>query len=93
MAKVPKKKSKSVKRAERRAKKRYLRNEKKRREIKSLIKEFKSLIEKKEVQKAKELLSQIYKKLDKAKKTHLFKAGKVDRLKSKMAKLLNSILS
>ncbi len=91
MAKVPKKKSKSVKKAERQAKKRTERNKKRKAEIKKVLKEFKKSLQEKEIKVAQEKLRQLYKLLDKAKKTNLFKAGKVDRLKSKIAKAFNQI--
>ncbi|NCO15217.1 30S ribosomal protein S20 [Candidatus Wolfebacteria bacterium CG18_big_fil_WC_8_21_14_2_50_39_7] len=56
-------------------------------ELKAVIKQYKKLVAG-ENDKAKEFLSQVYKKLDKAAKINLIKKNKAARLKSRLSKLL-----
>ena len=63
-------------------------NLKRKAELKTVIKQYKKLIVAKEKDKAKEYLSQVYKKLDKAAKVELIKKNRASRLKSRLSKLL-----
>lgn len=56
-------------------------------ELKTVIKQYKKLVAG-EKDKAKEFLSQVYKKLDKAAKIDLIKKNKAARLKSRLSKLI-----
>jgi len=79
---------KAAKKALRQSLKRRARNIRKKEKIKELLKEFKNLLSKKEIEKAKSLLPQIYKSLDKAAKTGLIKKNTASRKKSRMAKAI-----
>ena len=57
--------------------------------FKKLIKEYKKLVASKELEKAKEKISVVYKALDKAAKTNLLKKNTASRLKSRLTKLGN----
>lgn len=81
-------KTKSAKKALRQSRKRELRNLVYKRKIKKLTREIKKAIEKKEIEKAKNLLSQFYKVIDKAVKIKFLKKRAAARKKSKLAKLL-----
>lgn len=81
-------KKRSVKRRQKKSEKQRIINERRKREIKKLLKEVKELIKKGEIEKAKNFLPKIYKLLDKAKKIHLFKEGKAERLKSRISRLI-----
>lgn len=80
--------TKSAKKALRQSERRRVRNVKKKKKIKNLIKEIKSLISQKKIEEAKKLLPQVYKVLDKAVKTGLIKKGTADRKKSRIAKAI-----
>jgi len=88
--------TKSAKKALRQNIRRRKRNLQRKAELKSVIKQYKKLIAaahstnsgQGEKEKAKEYLSQVYKKLDKAAKVGLIKKNKASRLKSRLNKLL-----
>jgi small subunit ribosomal protein S20 len=80
--------TKSAKKALRQNIRRRKRNLQRKAELKSVIKQYKKLIAAGEKEKAKEYLSQVYKKLDKAAKVGLIKKNKASRLKSRLNKLL-----
>ena len=79
---------KAAKKALRQSLKRRARNIRKKEKMKELLKEFKNLLSNKEIEKAKSLLPQIYKSLDKAAKTGLIKKNTASRKKSRMAKAI-----
>lgn len=79
---------KSAKKALRQNIKRRKINSKKKAALKSVIKQYKKLISADEKEKAKNYLSQVYKKLDKSAKVNLIKKNKAGRMKSRLSKLL-----
>ncbi len=79
---------KSAKKALRQNIRRRKTNLKRKTELKSVIKEYKKIVGAGDKEKAKENLSQVYKKLDKAAKVNLIKKNKAARLKSRLSKLL-----
>lgn len=79
--------TKSAKKALRQNIRRRKINLKRKTELKTVIKQYKKLIAAGEKEKAKEFLSQVYKKLDKAAKVNLIKKNKSGRLKSRLSKL------
>jgi len=81
--------TKSAKKALRQSERRRIRNIKRRKEIKKLLKEIRKLVAEKKVKEAKPLLPQIYKLLDKAAKTGLIKKNTVARKKSRITRLVN----
>lgn len=83
-------KTKSAKKALRKSQKRRLRNLERKEKIKSKIKEFLALVKEKKPE-AKDMLSEIYKLLDKAVKVGLIKKNTAARKKSKLARLLFKI--
>lgn len=83
--------TKSAKKALRQNIKKRMRNLRKKREIKKLLKQALVSIEQKKIKQAQELLPQIYKKLDKAAKTGLIKKNKSARIKSRLNKKINNI--
>ena len=82
---------KAAKKALRQSIKRRARNIRKKEKIKELLKEFKNLLSKKEIEKAKSLLPQIYKSLDKAAKTGLIKKNTASRKKSRITKSIKKL--
>lgn len=82
-------KKKAAKKALRQSIKRRKRNLRYKKKIKELLKDYKNLVAEKKREEAKALLPQIYKILDKAAKEKIIKKGKANRLKSKMAKMLD----
>jgi len=80
--------TKSAKKALRQSERRRIRNLQKKRKIKNLIKQVRSLISQKKIEEAKKLLPQIYKLLDKAAKTGLIKENTAARKKSRITKLI-----
>jgi len=82
--------TKSAKKALRQNIRRRERNLERKTELKSVIKQYKKLIVAGEKEKAKEFLSQVYKKLDKAAKVNLIKKNKAARLKSRLSKKLTT---
>jgi len=81
--------TKSVKKALRQNIRRRARNIQKKRKIKKILKEIKKLIAEKKIKKARSLLPQVYKLLDKAAKTRLMKGNTTARTKSRISKLIN----
>jgi len=79
---------KSAKKALRQSERRRIRNLQRKRKIKNLIKQVRSLISQKKIEEAKKLLPQIYKLLDKAAKTGLIKENTAARKKSRITKLI-----
>lgn len=80
--------TKSAKKALRQSLRRRARNIQKKKKIKNLLKEVRSLILEKKIEEAKKLLPQVYKLLDKAAKTGLIKKNTAARKKSKIAKAI-----
>lgn len=80
--------TKSAKKALRQSKKRQTQNLKRKTKFRSLVKEFRKNIASKNFNRAKELLPQVYKALDKAAKINAIKDNKASRSKSRLAKLL-----
>ena len=60
-------------------------NDRRKRLYKDAVKEFKKAIVAKEFDKAKTLLPQVYKRLDKAAKSNTIKKNKASRLKSRLS--------
>jgi len=81
---------KSAKKALRQSKKRRARNLGRKKKIKDLTKEIRNLISQKKIKKAKALLPQIYKILDKAAKAGTIKKNTAARKKSRITKLVNT---
>ena len=79
--------TKSAKKALRQNIRRRKANLKKKAELKTVIKQYKKLADS-DKKKAKEYLSQVYKKLDKAAKINLIKKNKASRLKSRLSRLI-----
>ena len=77
---------KSAKKALRQSKQRHVRNLKKTRAFKSVIREIKQLSASNSGDIAQKI-PQLYKTLDKAAKTHVIHANKASRLKSRISKL------
>ncbi|MCD6094794.1 30S ribosomal protein S20 [bacterium] len=80
--------TKSAKKALRKDIKRHKRNLAWKKKIKSLQKEIKKLLEKKEIEKAKKLLPQFYKIVDKAAKNNVIKKNTAARKKSRLSRLI-----
>ncbi len=80
--------TKSAKKALRQNKRRAVRNVKRKRKIKDLMKEVKKLISQNKVKEAKKLLPEIYKSLDKAAKTKVIKKNTASRKKSRVTKAI-----
>ena len=60
------------------------------RELKDLIKKVRALIAEKKMSEAKEMMSSVYKVLDKSVKTGLLKKNTASRTKSRITKAVNS---
>jgi len=80
--------TKSAKKALRQSERRKIRNIQRKRKIKDLLKEVKSLVSQKKIEGAKELLPRVYELLDKAAKTDLIKKNTAARKKSQIAKAI-----
>ena len=80
--------TKSAKKALRQNKRRAVRNVKRKRKIKDLIKEVKKLISQNKAKEAEKLLPEIYKSLDKAAKTKVIKKNTASRKKSRITKAI-----
>lgn len=80
--------TKSAKKALRQSLRRRARNIQKKKKIKSLIKEVKSLAAQNKIEEAKKFLPRVYKILDKAAKTGLIKKNTASRRKSRITKLI-----
>jgi len=81
----------SAKKALRQNTKRKIRNTKKKRQMKSSIKEVERLIGENKKQEAVKILPQAYKSIDKASKTNVIKDNTASRKKSRLAKLISKI--
>ena len=81
--------TKSAKKSLRQNVKRKARNIRKKRKIKDLVKEVKSLVSQSKTEEAKKLIPKIYKALDKAAKTGLIKKNTASRKKSRITILIN----
>ncbi len=73
----------------RKSKKRTEENLRMKRRYRTAIKEFKTLLEKGDLEKAEKSLTKAYKLVDKAAKTKLLKKQTASRKKSRLTKLLN----
>ena len=80
--------TKSAKKSLRQNKRRAIRNVKRKRKIKDLLKEVKKLISQNKAKEAKKLLPEIYKSLDKAAKTKVIKKNTASRKKSRITKAI-----
>ena len=85
--------TKAAKRALRKSLKRRIFNLRRKRAMKSAIKQFKKLIENKSLEEAKKMIPQVYKAIDKASKTGVIKKNTAARKKSRLLKLLNKTVS
>jgi small subunit ribosomal protein S20 len=81
--------TKSAKKALRQNVRRKARNIQKKKKIKDLIKEVRSLVSQNKIEEAKKLLPKIYKALDKAAKTGLIKKNTASRKKSRITISVN----
>lgn len=79
----------SAKKSIRKNKKRKARNKKRKNKIKELKKEIEAFLDKKEFDKAKEVLPKFYKAVDKAANKGIIKKNTAARKKSKMSKLID----
>ncbi len=79
--------TKSVKKALRQSIRRHRINIKRKISLKTVIKQYKKLLEI-NIERAKKYLPEVYKKLDKSAKVNLIKKNKASRLKSRLAKKL-----
>ena len=84
--------TKSAKKALRQNTKKYVRNLRKKRILKKLLKQVKVLISQKKTKQAQEMLPQIYKTLDKATKANILHKNKASREKTKISKLINNLV-
>ena len=75
--------------AQRKDKKRRLRNLKIKREIKKIIKKFQALLLEKNIAEAKKVLPEVFSKLDKAAKKGIIKKNKAARKKSRLSKTIS----
>ncbi len=80
--------TKSAKRALRQSLRRKIRNLKIKQKLKDLIKEVRVLASRKEVEKAKSLIPQLYKAFDKAAKVGMIKKNTAARKKSRLTRLI-----
>jgi small subunit ribosomal protein S20 len=81
--------TKSAKKALRQNVKRRARNIRRKKKVKSLIKEVKRLVSQDKAEEAKKLLPQIYKALDKTAKVGIIKKNTASRKKSRITTLIN----
>lgn len=79
----------SAKKALRQSKKRYLANQKTKEELRTVIKNFRKLMQNRKLKEAKTQLQLVFKKLDKAAKINLLKKNTASRLKSRLSLSLN----
>ncbi len=78
----------SAKKALRQSKRKKAFNDRRKRLYRDAVKEFKKAIAAKEFDKAKSLLPEVYKRLDKAAKSHTIAKNKASRTKSRLTGLL-----
>jgi len=83
--------TRSAQKALRQNKRRRARNLKQSRSLKDEIKTFKKLVAGKDKKGANDVLSKVYKALDKAAKTNLIKKNTAARLKSRLTKTINKL--
>jgi small subunit ribosomal protein S20 len=81
--------TKSTKKTLRQSERRRIRNIKRKKKIRGLLKEVKDLVSQNKKGEAKKMLPRVYKALDKLAKVGLFKKNTVDRKKSRITKLIN----
>ena len=81
--------TKSAKEALRQSERRKIQNVKRKKTLRSLLKEAKGLVAQNKKEEAKKLLPQIYQALDKAAKTNVLKKNAASRKKSRVALLLS----
>ena len=81
--------TKSAKKALRQSKRRQATNTRRKSAYKNVVKEFKRAVAAKEFDKAKTLLPQIYKKVDKAAKKRSIAKNKASRTKSRLTAQIN----
>jgi len=81
--------TKSAKKALKQNIRKRARNIQRKQKIKKILKEIKKLISEKKIKKARTLLPQVYKLLDKAAKNGLIKKNTVARKKSRISKSIN----
>lgn len=79
----------SAKKALRQSKRKKAFNDRRKRLYRDAVKEFKKAVAAKEFDKAKSLLPQVYKRLDKAAKSHTIAKNKASRTKSRLTGLLS----
>lgn len=79
---------KSAKKSLRQSERRRVRNLKKKREIKELLKKTRTLISEDKIEEAKKIIPKLQKSLDKAVKTNLIKKNTASRRKSRVSKML-----
>jgi len=82
-------KTKSTKKAWRQSLKKRTHNLFYKKKIKTLLREVRNLVFQKKIEKAKKLLPEIYKILDKAVKEKVIKKNTADRKKTRITKLIN----
>ncbi len=82
---------KAAKKALRQNVTRKVRNLRKKRALRFLLKNFEKLINLKDKKEAKKSLPEIYKRIDKNKKAGIFKKNTASRKKAKIAKIINRI--
>ena len=80
--------TKSAKKAYRQTLRRHERNLKRKDALKTVLKNYKKLIQKKDLKGAQQELPKVYKALDKAAKINLIVKNTASRLKSRLSKLL-----
>lgn len=78
----------SAKKALRQSKRKKAFNDRRKRLYRDAVKEFKKAVAAKEFDKAKSLLPEVYKRLDKAAKSHTIAKNKASRTKSRLSKQL-----
>ncbi|MFH1759028.1 MAG: 30S ribosomal protein S20 [Patescibacteria group bacterium] len=81
---------KGAKKALRQNKRRYTKNAAQKNILKKTIRQYRKLVDQKNLDEAKKSLPTVYKKLDKAAKANLIKKNKASRLKSRLSKKLQS---
>ncbi|MEK7460501.1 MAG: 30S ribosomal protein S20 [Patescibacteria group bacterium] len=83
--------TKSAKRAIRGSEKKKVYNDRRKKTMKEVVKEVRTLVSTKDKKAAQEMLSKAYKALDKAAKTNLIKKNTASRKKSRLAKMIKKI--
>lgn len=81
-------KTTSAKKALRQNIRRRAENTTRKQNVKSVVKQYRKLLNEGKAEEAKQLLPSVYKTIDKVAKTKLIKKGKADRIKSRLAKKL-----